>query len=464
MRRGVIAAILTGTVVLAGAGSSAGTQGTPQARSITFSGLPAPRLPSVATVDWCGAGQPTSVDRKPELDASSTRQVHVTYAVPADAPDQFGARANPIVTDIAAIDGWWRSQDASRTLRFDLYPFAGCTSRFGQLDLGFIRLPRTSSLYQGDAGADRLLSDLTQLGANPAQKQLVYYDGPNVFDAFVCGTTFVTRSSQTVGGLNGIAFVWLQSLCGSDLGSSRIAATVAVHEVIHGLGALIQGSPNECDPPDDGHVCDATTDILYPEANSQTALATQTLDMNRDDYYGHSLPTFDIQDSGWLTHLPQLALTLGQTGQKGTVRLTSPSQFDCTAECALELDQGTSVSLVAVPGAGARFLGWSGACSGTGTCAVTMDAAKSVTARFAANRFRVSVSVSGKGKVLSTPSGISCPSRCASMFTGGTTVRLRTTAAKGFRFSGWTGSCRGTGACLVAVDQNRAARAIFRKK
>lgn len=463
MHRGALAVILVGLALTSAAGSTAVTPTGPTGDSIRLAGLPDTRRPSRSTVDWCGTGQPTAVDRKPELDPSSTRQVHVTYAIPADAPDQFTARANPIVTDIAAIDAWWRGQDGTRALRFDLYPFAGCATKFGKLDLGFIRLPRTSSLYQGEAGADRLISDLSQLAALPTQKHLVYYDGPNVFDQFVCGTAFVTRSSPTQGGLNGISFVWLRSLCGGDLGTGRIAATVAVHEAIHGLGSLLQGSPNECDPPDDGHVCDSTTDILYPEANSQTSLATQTLDVNRDDYYGHSLATFDVQDSEWLSRLPQVPLTVSMTG-KGTVRLTAPSQFDCTSNCTLELDKGVGVSLVAVPAQGARFLGWRGACTGTGACNVTMDAATGVTAQFGANTFRLAVSVAGKGKVVSTPAGIACPGRCSATYTGGTTVRLRTVPAKGYRFAGWTGACRGTAACLVGIDQNRATRAVFRKK
>jgi beta-lactam-binding protein with PASTA domain len=40
------------------------------------------------------------------------------------------------------------------------------------------------------------------------------------------------------------------------------------------------------------------------------------------------------------------------------------------------------VTLAASPASGSSFTGWTGACSGTGTCTVTMDAAKSVTATF----------------------------------------------------------------------------------
>jgi len=45
---------------------------------------------------------------------------------------------------------------------------------------------------------------------------------------------------------------------------------------------------------------------------------------------------------------------------------------------------GINVALTATPGVGFQFSGWSGACTGTGACNVTMDAAKSVTATFTA--------------------------------------------------------------------------------
>ena len=51
---------------------------------------------------------------------------------------------------------------------------------------------------------------------------------------------------------------------------------------------------------------------------------------------------------------------------------------------------GTVVTLTAPPDTGNTFSGWSGACTGTGTCQVTMDAAKSVTATFNAITYTIS--------------------------------------------------------------------------
>ena len=55
----------------------------------------------------------------------------------------------------------------------------------------------------------------------------------------------------------------------------------------------------------------------------------------------------------------------------------------CGATCSANFINGTLVKLTASPVAGYQFSGWGGACRGYGNfCAVTMDAAKSVTARF----------------------------------------------------------------------------------
>ncbi len=75
-------------------------------------------------------------------------------------------------------------------------------------------------------------------------------------------------------------------------------------------------------------------------------------------------------------------LTLVKTGNgKGTVTST-PSGIDCGAICIASFASGTSVTLTAAPDIGSIFQGWSGECTGTTTCVVTVDADKTVTATF----------------------------------------------------------------------------------
>jgi uncharacterized repeat protein (TIGR02543 family) len=73
-------------------------------------------------------------------------------------------------------------------------------------------------------------------------------------------------------------------------------------------------------------------------------------------------------------------LSVAVTGS-GTVA-SSPAGITCGTTCSASFTSGASVSLTATPTAGSTFTGWSGACSGTGTCAVAMSQAKSVTATF----------------------------------------------------------------------------------
>ena len=67
----------------------------------------------------------------------------------------------------------------------------------------------------------------------------------------------------------------------------------------------------------------------------------------------------------------------------------------CTSTCGASYGDGTMVTLTATPASGYIFAGWSGACSGAGSCVVTMSAAESVTARFTTALTRTFVSSSG---------------------------------------------------------------------
>ncbi|HKN49535.1 MAG TPA: Ig-like domain-containing protein, partial [Actinomycetota bacterium] len=65
----------------------------------------------------------------------------------------------------------------------------------------------------------------------------------------------------------------------------------------------------------------------------------------------------------------------------GTVA-SSPAGIDCGATCSATYDSGTVVTLTATPGLLSAFVGWSGGCSGTGPCTVTLTGNTSVTATF----------------------------------------------------------------------------------
>jgi uncharacterized repeat protein (TIGR01451 family) len=75
--------------------------------------------------------------------------------------------------------------------------------------------------------------------------------------------------------------------------------------------------------------------------------------------------------------------------------------------------------------------------------------------------FRLSVLVSGSGRVVSDPIGISCPGTCARSYPAGTAVTLTATPSSGSSFRGWSSACSGTGPCTVQMSSRRSVRATF---
>lgn len=68
----------------------------------------------------------------------------------------------------------------------------------------------------------------------------------------------------------------------------------------------------------------------------------------------------------------------------------------------------------------------------------------------------------GNGTVISSPSGISCGTKCNAPFILGANVTLTATPASGSIFSGWSGACSGTNAtCSVAMNKPQSVTATF---
>jgi hypothetical protein len=173
--------------------------------------------------------------------------------------------------------------------------------------------------------------------------------------------------------------------------------------------------------------------------------------------------------------LKTFAVNVTGTGTGSGTVTSNPSGVSCTittgstsGTCAGNFNAGASVTFTANPSAGSRFVGWSGACSGTGTCTVAVSAAATVSARFDINNPVVSVSGSGSGTIASNPAGISCTltdgtatGSCAATYSLGAAVTLTATPASGWRFSGWTGDCTGTDTCSLTMSQDRNVNTAF---
>jgi phospholipase C len=148
----------------------------------------------------------------------------------------------------------------------------------------------------------------------------------------------------------------------------------------------------------------------------------------------------------------------------GTGTITSaPTGISCPGTCTADFSTGTSVALTAKPSTNYTFSGWTGACSGTASCSVTMTSSQTVGAKFSTTTYPLSVTApaSGTGTVTSSPAGINCPGNCASNFDSGTKVTLTATPAANYSFAGWTGACSGAAGCSVDMNGAKTVGATF---
>ena len=76
-------------------------------------------------------------------------------------------------------------------------------------------------------------------------------------------------------------------------------------------------------------------------------------------------------------------LTISRAGSGNGTVTSSPAGISCGSTCSFDFADGATVTLTAASDPVSTFAGWSGAgCSGIGTCQVTMNAARTVTATF----------------------------------------------------------------------------------
>ena len=145
----------------------------------------------------------------------------------------------------------------------------------------------------------------------------------------------------------------------------------------------------------------------------------------------------------------------------GTIT-SSPAAINCPGTCTAKFSANTKVTLTAAAGSNYSFAGWSGSCTGTGACSLTITAAATVTPSFNPDYgLVVTLSGAGTGSVTSTPAGINCPTTCTASFPQSTQVTLSETPGASSTFAGWSGACSGTAACAVTITGASAVTANF---
>jgi hypothetical protein len=154
-----------------------------------------------------------------------------------------------------------------------------------------------------------------------------------------------------------------------------------------------------------------------------------------------------------VTARPVLTVTPPANG-----RVTGSGGIDCPGTCSATFNPNGQATLTANPDGGFVFLGWGGSCGGRGTCTLTMNGDKNVTASFGAPH-TLSVQAPGGGTI--SGGGINCPGTCSVTVDPGTRITLRATPAAGNGFLGWGGDCSGTGTCAVTMNADHSVSGRF---
>jgi hypothetical protein len=197
---------------------------------------------------------------------------------------------------------------------------------------------------------------------------------------------------------------------------------------------------------------DITTVTMTPVPNLGSAFANWT---GHDDCQDGQV-TLDKEDKTCVVNfitvpIHKITTTVTGTGN-GRIDLQPPGP---------EYNEGTPITLIAVPEANSFFTGWSEDCSGINkTFPLTMNTDKKCTANF--SRFHnLTVNLNGNGTVTVDPNGTNCGANC-NTYQEGTTVTLTAIPKIDSSFNRWEGSCTGKSAqTQVVMDGIKNCIAYF---
>ena len=271
----------------------------------------------------------------------------------------------------------------------------------GELDITFHRLPQTDAAYaaRGVFIRDAIEADLHAAGFNAAGKIYSVYYDGSS-TAACGGGPWPPALPGNVGAVYTRATFGAGQLC--YIPSRSLAGIQYMDYAIIHEAFHAMGIVGTCAPNHtrSGHVSDSPTDLMY--AGDQ-GWVPSVLDLGRNDYF--------------------------EAPVAGCVDLADSPYF------------GATESAPPPPGGGG------GGGGGGGT----------------PSKVKLTVGVSGPGRVSSSPAGISCPGKCSATFASGKAVVLRPAPANGAKLVRWSGACKGAKACRVTLDGPRSVKALFKR-
>ena len=118
-------------------------------------------------------------------------------------------------------------------------------------------------------------------------------------------------------------------------------------------------------------------------------------------------------------------------------------------------EHGSVVDIIPTPASGYEFAYWSGDCTGTGACQVTVDDDMSVMAHFAEGTYDLTILVDP------VEGGTTTPAAGVYTYLEGSPVVVVAEAASGYVFDHWSGDCTGSVTCSFEMDSDKTVTAHF---
>ncbi len=133
------------------------------------------------------------------------------------------------------------------------------------------------------------------------------------------------------------------------------------------------------------------------------------------------------------------------------------TQGQITVSCALTVDAGATLAIVAAANAGSSFEGFSGDCAGTAPCTIVVRGPAALNARIMRQQVQLTVqlsgtgggTVSGNGTALCTLAVGQNSASCTKLVDVGTPIALAATSNVGSAFVGFSNGCSPSTACTI---------------